>query len=94
MYLLLLQLLMLGRTHGRRIRTGGDWFHPIHMHLVDFFVLQRGNNAGSDGLFAFERDTPKDVVFLGPSHVSNFSGHVPMAAYTAYTVPCIHGHTL
>jgi hypothetical protein len=37
------------------------------MHLVDFFVLQRGNNVGSDGLFAFERDTPKDVVFLGLS---------------------------
>jgi hypothetical protein len=33
---------------------------------VDFFVLQRGNNAG-DGLFAFERNTPKDVIFLGPS---------------------------
>jgi hypothetical protein len=20
--------------------TGGGWFHPIHMHLVDFYVLQ------------------------------------------------------
>lgn len=37
------------------------------MHLVDFFVLKRGNNFGSDGLFAFERDSPKDIVFLGPS---------------------------
>ena len=36
-------------------------------HLVDFFILQRGNVAGSDGLFAFERDTPKDMLFLGPS---------------------------
>lgn len=50
-----------------RLDTGGGWFHPIHVHLVDFFVMQRGNNAGTDGLFAFERDTPKDVVFLGPS---------------------------
>jgi hypothetical protein len=37
------------------------------MHLVDFFVLQRGNQAGSDGLFAFERNAPKDIIFLGPS---------------------------
>jgi hypothetical protein len=37
------------------------------MHLVDFFVLQRGNQAGSDGLFAFERNAAKDIIFLGPS---------------------------
>jgi hypothetical protein len=42
-------------------------FHPIHMHLVDFFVLQRGNVAGIDGLFAFERNAAKDIIFLGPS---------------------------
>jgi hypothetical protein len=50
-----------------KFRTGGGWFHPIHMHLVDFFVLKRGSNFGSDGLFSFERDSPKDIVFLGPN---------------------------
>jgi hypothetical protein len=20
--------------------TGGGWFHPIHMHLVDFYILK------------------------------------------------------
>lgn len=37
------------------------------MHLVDFFILQRGNVAGNDGLFAFERNAAKDIIFLGPA---------------------------
>jgi hypothetical protein len=52
------------------------------VHLVDFFVLQRGQNPDLpalvtdpafvqsnpvNGLFEFERHTPKDVMFLGPS---------------------------
>jgi hypothetical protein len=32
---------------------------------VDFFVLQRGDR-GFDGLFSFERNVAKDVIFLGP----------------------------
>lgn len=31
---------------------------------VDFFILQRGRVP--DGLFAYERNTPKDMLFLGP----------------------------
>jgi hypothetical protein len=31
---------------------------------VDFFILQRG--PVEDGLFAYERNTPKDMLFLGP----------------------------
>lgn len=46
-------------------KTGGGWFHPVHVHLIDFFVLQRGTVGGADGLFAFERHSPKDMVFLG-----------------------------
>ena len=23
------------------LETGGGWFHPIHIHLVDFYVLTR-----------------------------------------------------
>lgn len=42
----------------------------VHVHLVDFFVLQRGARSvpGAEGLFSFERNSPKDVVFLGPSN--------------------------
>ena len=35
-------------------------------HLVDFFIMQRGAVPNSDGLFAFERNAPKDMLFVGP----------------------------
>ncbi|MEJ5867091.1 multicopper oxidase family protein [Pseudokineococcus sp. 5B2Z-1] len=41
-------------------RTGGGWFHPLHVHLVDFRVLSRNGKAP----FAHEQG-PKDVVYVG-----------------------------
>jgi spore coat protein A, manganese oxidase len=38
----------------------GGWFHPVHIHLVDFRVLSRNGKAP----FAWERG-PKDVVYVG-----------------------------
>jgi FtsP/CotA-like multicopper oxidase with cupredoxin domain len=38
----------------------GGWFHPIHIHLIDFKVLDRNGKAP----FAYERG-PKDVVYVG-----------------------------
>jgi spore coat protein A, manganese oxidase len=38
----------------------GGWFHPVHIHLVDFQVLSRNGKAP----FAWERG-PKDVVYIG-----------------------------
>jgi FtsP/CotA-like multicopper oxidase with cupredoxin domain len=40
-------------------RSGG-WFHPLHIHLVDFKILSRNGLAPFD----FERG-PKDVAYLG-----------------------------
>jgi spore coat protein A, manganese oxidase len=39
---------------------GGGWFHPLHIHLVDFKILSRNGRPPFD----FERG-PKDVVYTG-----------------------------
>jgi FtsP/CotA-like multicopper oxidase with cupredoxin domain len=38
----------------------GGWFHPVHIHLVDFQVLDRNGRPPED----FEKG-PKDVVYVG-----------------------------
>jgi FtsP/CotA-like multicopper oxidase with cupredoxin domain len=38
----------------------GGWFHPIHIHLVDFRVLSRNGRPP-----AAQENGPKDVVYLG-----------------------------
>ena len=38
----------------------GGWFHPFHIHLVDFQIVDRNGRPP----FAYERG-PKDVVYLG-----------------------------
>ncbi len=40
----------------------GGWFHPVHIHLVDFQVLTR--NGRADLVRPWERG-PKDVVYVG-----------------------------
>jgi spore coat protein A, manganese oxidase len=39
---------------------GGGWFHPVHIHLVDFKILDRNG----DPPFDYERG-PKDVAYVG-----------------------------
>jgi spore coat protein A, manganese oxidase len=38
----------------------GGWFHPVHIHLIDFRVLDRNGRPP----FPYERG-PKDVVYVG-----------------------------
>ncbi|KAG2440722.1 hypothetical protein HXX76_003579 [Chlamydomonas incerta] len=52
------------------LETGGGWFHPIHIHLVDFYVLAR--NWDVNQVHEYERWIGKDVVQLNPS------GHVAL----------------
>jgi spore coat protein A len=40
--------------------SSGGWFHPFHIHLVDFQILSRNGKAP----FAWEKG-PKDVVYVG-----------------------------
>ncbi|MDX6302333.1 MAG: hypothetical protein QOF53_3547 [Nocardioidaceae bacterium] len=42
--------------------SSGGWFHPVHIHLVDFQVLTRNGSASS--VLPYERG-PKDVVYVG-----------------------------
>ena len=41
---------------------GGGWIHPIHIHLIDFFVVRRTKI----GLLPFDPYGPKDVVLIRP----------------------------
>ena len=42
--------------------TSGGWFHPVHIHLIDFQVLSR--NGSAKNVFDYEKG-PKDVVYVG-----------------------------
>ncbi|NUR08443.1 MAG: multicopper oxidase domain-containing protein [Nocardioidaceae bacterium] len=42
--------------------SSGGWFHPVHIHLVDFQVLSRNGNPAN--VKPFEKG-PKDVVYVG-----------------------------
>ena len=46
--------------------TSGGWFHPLHIHLVDFQILSR--TGGSNRVEAWERG-PKDVVYVGEREI-------------------------
>ncbi len=51
----------LGATEIWEFENGsGGWFHPIHIHLVDFQILSRNGRAA----FPYENG-PKDVVYVG-----------------------------
>jgi len=42
--------------------ASGGWFHPVHIHLVDFQVLSR--NGVASKVMPYEKG-PKDVVYVG-----------------------------
>jgi FtsP/CotA-like multicopper oxidase with cupredoxin domain len=51
----------LGETQVWEIQNNsGGWFHPVHIHLVDFKILSRNGKPP----FAYEQG-PKDVVYVG-----------------------------
>ena len=39
------------------LRTGGGWFHPIHIHLVDFYVIARNRDPAQ--VRSYETFMPK-----------------------------------
>jgi FtsP/CotA-like multicopper oxidase with cupredoxin domain len=46
--------------------NSGGWYHPLHIHLVDFQILSR--KGGSGRVEAWEKG-PKDVVYVGEGEV-------------------------
>lgn len=42
--------------------NSGGWFHPLHIHLLDFRVIKR---IGGSGKVAPYEEGPKDVVYVG-----------------------------
>jgi FtsP/CotA-like multicopper oxidase with cupredoxin domain len=47
----------------------GGWFHPVHIHLIDFKVLDRNGRPPFD----YEK-APKDVVYLGENETVRMIG--------------------
>jgi FtsP/CotA-like multicopper oxidase with cupredoxin domain len=45
------------------VNSSSGWFHPVHIHLIDFQVLSR-TGPKRTGVQPFERG-PKDVVYVG-----------------------------
>jgi FtsP/CotA-like multicopper oxidase with cupredoxin domain len=56
------------------VNKSGGWFHPVHVHLVDFKILSRNGRAP----FAYEQG-PKDVAYVGEGEtvrvVAKFGPH-------------------
>ena len=53
----------------------GGWFHPLHIHLVDFKIL--GRDGGSDRVERWEKG-PKDVVYVGEGEIVDVLVHYAM----------------
>ena len=47
--------------------SSGGWFHPVHIHLINFQILSR--TGGRNKVFDYERG-PKDVVYLGENETA------------------------
>lgn len=49
------------------LETSTSWFHPIHIHLIDFYVLTR-HNGYYRTVEPYEQLVPKDTVQLHPGN--------------------------
>src|SRR3954462_14435947 len=64
---------------------GGGWFHPVHIHLVDFKVLDRNGKPPEPYEIG-----PKDVVYVGESE----KGRVMMRFENQVGKYMMHSHNL
>lgn len=61
--------------------NSGGWFHPVHLHLVDFRILDRNGrppepyeNGAKDTVYVGEGDTIRIITRFGP-HVGRYMFH-------------------
>lgn len=57
----------------------GGWYHPLHIHLVDFQIISR--RGGSNRVEPWERG-PKDTVYVGEGEIVEVLVHYEMAPST------------
>ena len=62
----------------------GGWFHPVHIHLVDFRVLKRNGGAP----FAWEAAGGKDVVYVGENETVELLMRFDAKARGRYMIHC------
>jgi spore coat protein A len=66
--------------------SSGGWFHPIHIHLVDFKILSRNGRPP----FAWELG-PKDTVYVGEGEtvrvIAKFGPHRGRYMFHCHNLP-------
>ncbi len=75
--------------------SSGGWFHPVHIHLVDFKILTRNGSAA--GVKNYERG-PKDTVYVGENDtvrvIARFGDKSPTAPVKNVGKYMVHCHNL
>ncbi|GEO32310.1 spore coat protein A [Cellulomonas aerilata] len=71
--------------------SSGGWFHPVHIHLVDFKIVGRNTNGGQP--HPWERG-PKDVVYLGEGETVRLLAKFHVSDDTTGGRYMIHCHNL
>jgi len=64
--------------------SSGGWFHPVHIHLVDFRVVKRNGGAP----FAWEAAGGKDVVYVGEGETVELLMRFDAGARGRYMIHC------
>ena len=69
--------------------NSGGWFHPLHLHLVDFRILSRNGTAPRPW-----ENGPKDVVYIGEGETVRLLVHFELAPGSRGGKYMVHCHNL
>jgi spore coat protein A, manganese oxidase len=64
--------------------SSGGWFHPVHIHLVDFRVVKRNGGAP----FAWEATGGKDVIYVGENETVELLMRFNPTDHGRYMIHC------